>query len=93
MLLGLLRNEHASGPYNMTAPLPVTNREFTAILAKALHRPASFVMPAWLLKAAMGERACLLLEGQKVLPGKFTATGYRFVFANLPEALKDLLGK
>ncbi|MGB9093719.1 MAG: TIGR01777 family oxidoreductase [Gallionella sp.] len=93
MLLGLLRDENAGGPYNMTAPQPATNREFTAALAKALHRPAPFAMPAWLLKPVMGERACLLLEGQKVLPGKFSAAGYRFIFSTLPEALKDLLGR
>lgn len=93
MLLDLLRNEHASGPYNMAAPQPASNREFTATLAKVLHRPAPFMMPAWLLKAVMGERACLLLEGQKVLPQKIESAGYRFIFPSLPEALKDLLGK
>ena len=93
MLLGLLRNEHASGPYNMTAPQPATNREFTATLAKVLHRPAPFIMPAWFLKPVMGERACLLLEGQKVLPQRIETTGYRFAFAKLADALQDLLGK
>lgn len=93
MLLGLLRNEHASGPYNMTAPQPVSNREFTATLAKALHRPAPFIMPAVFLRLVMGERACLLLEGQKVLPRKIESSGYRFAFAKLAEALRDLLGK
>ncbi len=93
MLLGLLRNEHASGPYNMTAPQPATNREFTATLAKALHRPAPFIMPAWFLKPVMGERACLLLEGQKVLPKKIESAGYRFAFAKLADALQDLLSK
>lgn len=92
-LLGLLRNDHASGPYNMTAPHPVTNREFTATLAKVLHRPAPFIMPALFLKMVMGERACLLLEGQKVLPRKIESVGYRFAFAKLAEALKDLPGK
>src|SRR5574340_931630 len=80
MVLKLLHDAEASGPYNMTAPPPVTNAEFTAALAKALHRPALFAAPAPLLKLAMGERACLLLEGQKVLPGKMTAAGYRFQF-------------
>ena len=93
MLSGLMRDSQAGGPYNMTAPQPATNREFTATLAKALHRPAPFAMPAWLLKSVMGERACLLLEGQKVLPEKFSAAGYRFIFASLPEALNDLLCK
>ena len=93
MLLGLLRNEHARGPYNMTAPQPASNREFTATLAKVLHRPAPFIMPALFLKLVMGERACLLLEGQKVMPQNIESAGYRFAFANLADALKDLLGK
>lgn len=93
MLLGLMRNEHASGPYNMTAPQPATNREFTATLAKVLHRPAPFIMPAWFLKPVMGERACLLLEGQKMLPKKIESAGYRFAFTNLADALQDLLVK
>lgn len=93
MLLSLLDNAHASGPYNMTAPQPATNREFTATLAKVLHRPAPFIMPAILLKPVMGERACLLLEGQRVLPKKVMEEGYRFSFANLADALHDLLDK
>jgi uncharacterized protein (TIGR01777 family) len=93
ILLRLLRDERASGPYNMTAPQPATNREFTATLAKALHRPAPFIMTSWFLKFIMGERASLLLEGQKVLPQKIESAGYRFAFAELANALKDLLGK
>jgi uncharacterized protein (TIGR01777 family) len=93
MLLSLLRNAQASGPYNMTAPQPATNKEFTETLAKVLHRPAPFVAPAIFLKSVMGERACLLLEGQRVLPKKMDEAGYRFAFTNLADALHDLLGK
>lgn len=93
MLLSLLRNAQASGPYNMTAPQPVPNKEFTGTLAKVLHRPAPFIMPAMLLKPVMGERACLLLEGQRVLPKKMMAEGYLFSFTNLADALHDLLDK
>lgn len=92
MVLRLLHDAEASGPYNMTAPQPATNAEFTAALAKALHRPALFVAPAPLLKLAMGERSCLLLEGQKVLPGKMTAAGYQFKFSRLADALGNLFG-
>ena len=91
MLIGLLNDTLASGPYNMTAPQPVTNAEFTATMAKVLRRPALFVAPAMLLKAAMGERANLLLEGQRVLPKKMEQAGYRFSFPNLEDALRDLL--
>ncbi len=93
MLLRLLHDAQASGPYNMTAPQPATNAEFTAALAKTLRRPALFAAPAPLLKLAMGERACLLLEGQKVLPGRMSAAGYRFQFSNLADALRSLLCK
>lgn len=91
MLLSLLHDAQASGPYNMTAPQPVTNAEFTATLAQSLHRPALFVAPALVLKLAMGERACLLLEGQKVLPSKMSAAGYHFQYAHLRDALDNLL--
>ena len=91
MLIGLLNDTLASGPYNMTAPQPVTNAEFTATMAKVLRRPALFVAPAMLLKAGMGERANLLLEGQRVLPRKMEQAGYRFSFPNLEDALRDLL--
>ena len=93
MLLGLLRDVEASGPYNMTAPQPVTNAGFTAALATALHRPAPFIIPAMFLRLGMGERACLLLEGQKVLPKQMEAAGFRCAFANLADALHDLLGR
>jgi uncharacterized protein len=93
MLPGLLNNANASGPYNMTAPQPVTNAEFTATLARVLHRPAPFIAPAIILRLGMGERSCLLLEGQKVLPKKMDEAGFHFVFANLADALHDLLGR
>lgn len=92
MLLRLLNDPGASGPYNLTAPQPVTNREFTAALAAALHRPALFSAPAMLLKAVLGERACLLLEGQRALPDRMETAGYRHTHANLADALHDLLG-
>ena len=93
MLLGLLNDIQASGPYNMASPRPVTNAQFTAALATVLHRPAPFVVPAMFLKLGMGERACLLLEGQKVLPKKMETAGFRFAFTNLADALHDLLGR
>jgi uncharacterized protein len=93
MLLGLLNDIQASGPYNMTSPRPTTNAQFTAALATVLHRSAPFVVPAMFLRSGMGERACLLLEGQRVLPKKMDAAGFRFAFINLADALHDLLGR
>jgi len=90
MVLRLLRDEQAHGPYNMAAPNPVTNAEFTATLAAVLHRPAFFVAPAALLRLAMGERASLLLEGQRALPKKMEAAHQHFAFPTLAEALRDV---
>jgi uncharacterized protein (TIGR01777 family) len=92
LVLRLLRDEQMRGAYNMTAPAPVTNKEFTATLAAVLHRPAPFVAPASLLKLSLGESASLLLEGQRVLPERMQAAGQVFRFGKLEGALKDLYG-
>lgn len=92
MVLRLLRDEQMRGAYNMTSPAPVTNKEFTAVLAAVLHRPAAFVVPASLLKLSLGESASLLLEGQRVLPRRMLAAGQAILFPKLEEALKDLFG-
>lgn len=90
-ILRLLHEQDMRGPFNMTAPNPVTNAEFTRSLARALHRPALFAAPGFILKAAMGERASLLLEGQRVLPKKIEASGGSFAFKRLESALQDIL--
>lgn len=91
MVIKLLHDPQASGPYNMTAPHPATNAEFTALLASMLGRPAPFAAPAALLRLGMGERATLLLEGQRVLPKRMLAAQYRFAHPDLSNALRDLL--
>jgi uncharacterized protein (TIGR01777 family) len=91
MVLKLLHDPEASGPYNMTAPQPVTNAEFTSMLASVLGRPAPFAAPAALLRLGMGERATLLLEGQRVLPKRMQAAQFHFAHPDLSNALRDLL--
>ncbi len=80
-----------SGPVNGVAPAPVTNREFTAALAAALHRPALLPVPSFLLRMLLGEFAEVLLGSQRVVPGCAQAAGYRFRFPDLTLALTDLL--
>lgn len=87
IVLLLLENQQATGAYNMTAPSPVTNGEFTKTLARVLHRPALFVAPARVLKLLLGEMSVLLLGGQRALPTKIQALGYCFTYANLEAAL------
>jgi uncharacterized protein (TIGR01777 family) len=91
MVVRLMNDTSLSGAFNMTAPTPVTNTEFTQTLAQTLHRPALFVAPSFVLKLAMGERACLLLEGQRVIPKRLQSSGFQFAHPRLDGALLDLL--
>ena len=90
IVLMLLDNKNATGAFNMTAPEPVTNKEFTKTLAKHLHRPALFNSPAWLLKLILGEQAQLLIGGQRALPNKIQTLGYNFHYTTLEQALNNL---
>jgi hypothetical protein len=87
-----LRNDSWKGPINLVAPQAVRNSDFTKSLAKVLHRPAMFTVPAFGLKLAMGEMAETLLGGVRVAPQVLEQNGYRFLHVNLDEALKAILG-
>jgi hypothetical protein len=87
-----LRNDRWKGPMNLLAPQAARNSDFTKSLAKVLHRPAIFTAPAFALKLAMGEMAETLLGGVRVAPQVLVQNGYRFLHANLDEALKAILG-
>ncbi|HTG28964.1 MAG TPA: TIGR01777 family oxidoreductase [Methylomirabilota bacterium] len=87
-----LRNESWKGPVNLVAPQPMRNSDFTESLAKIMHRPAIFSAPAFALRLAMGEMAGTLLGGVRVAPEVLEQHGYRFLHANLDEALKAILG-
>ncbi len=89
----LLENGEVDGPVNLTGPLPVTNAEFSAALARAVHRPAPFAVPAAVIRAlagAQGEE--MLLYGQRAVPAKLEAAGYRFRHTTVEEALAAALG-
>jgi uncharacterized protein (TIGR01777 family) len=83
--------EGASGPYNLTAPHPVTNGEFSRVLAKAMHRPALLTAPAFALRLALGEMADVVLTGQRALPRRLEEAGFPFRFPDVQGALADLL--
>lgn len=87
----LLQHPSASGPYNACAAQPVRNAEFTAALARTLHRPAFLVVPSALLRLGLGEMSGLLLGGQKALPERLQGEGFVFRFNDLQAALADLL--
>jgi uncharacterized protein (TIGR01777 family) len=90
ILLALDRAE-AQGPINGTAPSPVTNKEFGKALGRALHRPAFLPTPGFVMRAALGEVAGVVLTGQRVLPKEALRLGYQFQFPTLDAALADLL--
>ena len=90
----LIYEDSLNGPYNLTAPNPVTNKEFTKILGKVIKRPTILPLPGFAAKLIFGEMAeALLLSGNNVIPEKLLAAGYTFKHSELSEALKDLLIK
>ena len=91
-LLFLLSAEESRGPFNFTAPEPVRQKDFARQLGAALHRPAFLPTPAFVMKLVLGEFGRSLLQGQKVLPGALTVSGYQFTYPALPPALKDIIG-
>jgi uncharacterized protein (TIGR01777 family) len=91
-LLYVLDHDTASGPHNLTAPTPVTNRDFSKALGRALHRPAVMPVPAIAIKLLYGEMAEIVLEGQRAVPHKLIELGYPFRFTDLDAALNGVLG-
>ena len=87
----LINNQQLNGPFNLTTPYPVTNKEFSQRLAKSMNRPCLFKIPGRIVKLIFGEMGdTLLLNGQKVIPDRLIRSGYTFKFPNLNEALEDL---
>jgi len=80
------------GPLNFTAPNPVTNAEFTETLGRALGRPAFFQVPAFALRALLGDMADeVMLSSARALPSRLLGSGYAFRYPDLKGALNHLL--
>jgi uncharacterized protein (TIGR01777 family) len=87
-----LLTEALSGPVNVVAPRPVTNREFTETLGRVLRRPTIFPLPAFAARLVLGQMADeLLLASTRVEPARLLATGYKFKFPELEPALRHVL--
>ncbi|RMF71471.1 MAG: TIGR01777 family protein [Acidobacteria bacterium] len=87
-------HDDASGPYNVTAPAAVTQREFARTLGRVLGRPAVLPTPAVVLRLAFGELADeLLLGGQRVVPRRLLEAGFTFVEPELEGALRRALSR
>ena len=80
-----------AGPVNASAPTPVTNREFSKALGRALRRPAVAPVPAAALKALFGEMATIVVNGVNMVPRRAERLGYPFRHPQLDEALSSAL--
>lgn len=78
------------GPVNATAPVPVTNRIFTAAIAAAVRRPALFPVPAFALRMIPGGMSEIFLQSQRARPAAASAAGFQWLHTNLREAAQDV---
>ncbi len=87
----LVENETADGPFNLVAPHPTTYAEFARTLGRVMNRPYWFPVPAFVLRAALGEVASTVLEGQRAMPRKLLDLGFCFRFPDAESALENLI--
>jgi uncharacterized protein (TIGR01777 family) len=93
MVAWAMTTGNVSGPMNVTAPTPLTNRDFSRTLGRVLHRPSFLPAPAFALRIVLGEMADgLLLTGQRVLPALAQSQGYMFRYPTLEPALRAIYG-
>ena len=90
-IIYLIETEHAHGEFNLCAPHPVTNKQFSQTLAKSLKRPHLLFTPKWVLSIVMGESAILLFDSLRAKPKKLTELGFRFSYSRIEPAMKNLL--
>lgn len=86
-----IRHRETAGAYNLVAPENVTNKTFSRTLARLLHRPDFFRVPAFALRLLLGDFGEILLASQRGIPEKLEAEGFRFSFSSLEAALKSAL--
>jgi uncharacterized protein len=84
----LLDRDDLSGPFNLTAPEPLTNREITAAMGRVLRRPTLFAVPAPALRAVLGEMAADVLGSARVVPKRLLESGFTFAFPGIEDAIR-----
>ncbi len=90
-IIHLLNHADARGPFNLTAPTPVTNKVFSQSLAKSLHRPHFLFTPKFVISLMLGEAGQLLFDSQRAVPRALENSGYGFEYPDLSPALDNLL--
>ena len=86
----LVENPNANGPFNLAAPEPPTNAEFSRALGHIMGRPSLIPAPAFAFELAFGEVAMLVTEGQRTIPQRLLDLGFQFKFTDAEAALRDL---
>ena len=89
----LIERDGADGPFNLTAPTPLTNRDFSRALGRALSRPSFAPAPGFALRFLLGEMADAVLHGQRAVPRRLLELGFVFRYPEAAGALGDLLGR
>lgn len=89
----LIDNLQAKGPFNLSSPNPVTQKEMAKVLGQVLGRPSILPVPAFAMKAVMGDLSSLVLTGQRVIPQRLLDLGFTFKWPDLIPALRALLNK
>lgn len=84
----LIDRDDLSGPFNLTAPEPLTNREITAAMGRVLHRPTLFTVPAPVLRTVLGEMAGDVLGSARVVPKRLLESGFTFAFPGIEDAIR-----
>jgi hypothetical protein len=87
----LIDHQEASGPFNLSAPNPMTNAAFARELGRAMGRPSFVPVPGFAMKLAFGEVTSTLLEGQRAIPERLQDLGFEFRFPDAGAALENLL--
>jgi uncharacterized protein (TIGR01777 family) len=91
LYIGALDRDDWNGPINGSAPTPVTNKDFSKALGRALRRPAVVPVPALALRGLYGEMAEIVTTGQRAVPQRALALGYAYAHPQLDEALRSAL--
>ncbi|MCF8371293.1 MAG: TIGR01777 family oxidoreductase [Bacteroidales bacterium] len=88
-----INNKNANGIYNLVAPKPVTNKEFSKALGKVLKRPSFFIVPPFILRLLYGEASSIMVNAPWVIPEKLQSNGFKFDYPDIESALGDLTQK
>lgn len=93
MFEDFMADDALAGPFNNAAPNPVTNRDFSRAIGRALHRPVLLKAPGFAMRLAYGEMAHLYLTGQRALPVRHQQRDFGFRYTDIEDAVGDALGK